>query len=343
VELGGFGKLHAPLLTERRTRGSLQCSVAGNPGPGLASMAILALSFLSQPGAGKLAARDDEEEGGASSVRGCWTGGVFPRPHSYYLSRPLARRRQIGAMSMKRSRPPAFGPIKSQSLQRPEPPRDRFLLTKERCGSRISRPSMSESQEVTMLLSALTKGEDGAASKLMPVVYAELRRLAGSYMRRERTDHTLQATALVHEAYLKLIEQRAVNWQSRAHFFGVAAQLMRRILIDYARGHTRDKRGGEQKKVSLDEVLLFSEQQSDKLLAVDDSLNLLEKIDARQARVVELRFFGGLSVEEAAEVLGVSPKTVKRDWSVAKAWLYADLKERYGIDPTAMGERQSAV
>jgi len=205
------------------------------------------------------------------------------------------------------------------------------------------RPPMSESQEVTMLLSALTKGEDGAASKLMPVVYAELRRLAGSYMRRERSDHTLQATALVHEAYLKLIEQRAVNWQSRAHFFGVAAQLMRRILIDYARGHTRDKRGGEQKKVSLDEVLLFSEQQSDKLLAVDDSLNLLEKIDARQARVVELRFFGGLSVEEAAEVLGVSPKTVKRDWSVAKAWLYADLKERYGIDPTAMGERQSAV
>ena len=120
----------------------------------------------------------------------------------------------------------------------------------------------------------------------------------------------------MHEAYLKLIEQRAVNWQSRAHFFGVAAQLMRRILIDYARGHTRDKRGGEQKKVSLDEVLLFSEQQSDKLLAVDDSLNLLEKIDARQARVVELRFFGGLSVEEAAEVLGVSP----RQSSAIGAW-----------------------
>jgi RNA polymerase sigma-70 factor (ECF subfamily) len=202
---------------------------------------------------------------------------------------------------------------------------------------------MSESQEVTMLLSALTNGDDGAASKLIPVVYDELRRLAGSYMRRERVDHTLQATALVHEAYLKLIEQRAVNWQSRAHFFGVAAQLMRRILIDHARGHTREKRGGEQKKVSLDEVFLFSEQQADELLAVDDSLNLLAKIDPRQARVVELRFFGGLSVEEAAEVLGVSPKTVKRDWSVAKAWLYADLKERYGIDAAAMGERQSAV
>jgi RNA polymerase sigma factor (TIGR02999 family) len=202
---------------------------------------------------------------------------------------------------------------------------------------------MSESQEVTMLLSALTNGEEGAASKLIPVVYDELRRLAGSYMRRERVDHTLQATALVNEAYLKLIEQRAVNWQSRAHFFGVAAQLMRRILIDYARGHTREKRGGEQKKVSLDEVFLFSEQQADELLAVDDSLNLLAKVDPRQARVVELRFFAGLSVEEAAEALGVSPKTVKRDWSVAKAWLYADLKERYGMDAAAMGERQSAV
>jgi RNA polymerase sigma factor (TIGR02999 family) len=202
---------------------------------------------------------------------------------------------------------------------------------------------MSESQEVTMLLSALTNRQDGAAAKLIPVVYDELRRLAGSYMRRERVDHTLQATALVNEAYLKLIEQRAVNWQSRAHFFGVAAQLMRRILIDYARGHTREKRGGEQKKVSLDEVFLFSEQQADELLAVDDSLNLLAKMDPRQARVVELRFFAGLSVEEAAEALGVSPKTVKRDWSVAKAWLYADLKERYGMDAAAMGERQSAV
>jgi RNA polymerase sigma-70 factor, ECF subfamily len=202
---------------------------------------------------------------------------------------------------------------------------------------------MSESQEVTLLLSALTRGDDGASAKLIPVVYDELRRLAGSYMRRERVDHTLQATALVHEAYLKLIEQRSVNWQSRAHFFGVAAQLMRRILIDHARGHSRQKRGGEQKKVSLDEALIFSEQQADELLAVDDSLNLLAKIDPRQAKIVELRFFGGLSVEETAEVLGVSPKTIKRDWSVAKAWLYADLKERYGIDAAAMGERQRAV
>ncbi len=202
---------------------------------------------------------------------------------------------------------------------------------------------MTESQDVTLLLSALTRGDDGAASQLIPVVYSELRRLAGSYMRRERVDHTLQATALVHEAYMKLVEQRAVNWQSRAHFFGVAAQLMRRILIDHARGHTREKRGGEQKRVSLEDAFVFSEQHADELLAVDDSLNRLAAIDPRQARVVELRFFGGLSVEEAAEVLGVSPKTIKRDWSVAKAWLYADLKERHGIDAAAMGERQSAV
>jgi len=202
---------------------------------------------------------------------------------------------------------------------------------------------MSESQDVTLLLSALTRGDDAAASKLVPVVYGELRRLADNYMRRERVDHTLQATALVHEAYLKLVEQRSVNWQGRAHFFGVAAQLMRRILIDHARGHVRQKRGGEQKKVSLDEAFVFVERQADELVAVDDSLDRLAKIDPRQARVVELRFFGGLSVEEAAEVLGVSPKTVKRDWSVAKAWLYADLKERHGIDATAMGDRQSAV
>jgi RNA polymerase sigma factor (TIGR02999 family) len=196
---------------------------------------------------------------------------------------------------------------------------------------------MSESQEVTMLLSALTKGDPNAASKLMPLIYDELRRLAGSYMRREREDHTLQATALVHEAYLKLVEQRSVNWQNRAHFFGVAAQLMRRILVDHARGHLRQKRGGENQKVSLDEALVFAETQADELVAVDDSLNQLAKIDPRQARVVELRFFAGLNVDEAADVLGVSAKTIKREWSVAKAWLYADLKERHGIHSAAVG------
>ncbi|HUB28051.1 MAG TPA: sigma-70 family RNA polymerase sigma factor [Terracidiphilus sp.] len=191
---------------------------------------------------------------------------------------------------------------------------------------------MSEAHEVTVLLSALKQGDDAAAARLMPLIYDELRRLAGSYMRRERSDHTLQATALVHEAYLKLVEQRSTDWQNRAHFFGVAAQLMRRILVDHARGHTRQKRGGEHAKVSLDEALVFAEQQADEVLAVDDSLNQLAKMDPRQARVVELRFFGGLSVEETADVLGVSPKTIKREWSVAKAWLTADLKQRHGID-----------
>jgi len=181
---------------------------------------------------------------------------------------------------------------------------------------------MTESQEVTLLLSALTRGDEGAASKLIPAVYDELRRLAGSYMRRERVDHTLQATALVHEAYVKLIEQRSVNWQSRAHFFGVAAQLMRRILIDYARGHSRQKRGGDHKKVSLDEAIIFDEQRADELLAVDDSLKRLAEMDPRQARIVEMRFFGGLSVEESAEVLKISPITVIREWNKAKAWLY---------------------
>lgn len=218
-----------------------------------------------------------------------------------------------------------------------------FLAAEGPLQRKIGARSMSQNQDVTVLLSALTRGEDGAASKLIPVVYDELRRLAASYMRRERVEHTLQATALVHEAYLKLVEQRSVTWQSRSHFFGVAAQLMRRILIDHARGHARQKRGGEQKKVSLDEAFVFSEQHADELLAVDDSLNRLAKLDPRQARVVELRFFGGLNVEEAGEVLGISPKTVKRDWSMAKAWLYADLKERHGIDAAAVGERQSAV
>lgn len=198
-------------------------------------------------------------------------------------------------------------------------------------------------EDVTLLLSALTRGEEHAASKLIPLVYDELRRLAAAYMRRERVDHTLQATALVNEAYMKLVEQRAVDWQSRAHFFGIAAQLMRRILIDHARGHLRQKRGGEHIVVSLDEDFILSERQGDELLAVDESLNQLAKIDPRQARVVELRFFGGLTVEEAAQVLGISPKTVKRDWNVAKAWLYADLKDRYGFDPATMGQRQRAV
>jgi RNA polymerase sigma factor (TIGR02999 family) len=184
--------------------------------------------------------------------------------------------------------------------------------------------------DVTVLLGQLAKGKEEVASKLIPLVYNELRRLAGGYMRRERNDHTLQPTALVHEAYLKLVEQRSVNWQSRAHFFGIAAQLMRRILVDHARGHLRDKRGGGVIPVPLDEALVFAPEQSSELVKLDQSLDRLAKFDPRQSKIVELRFFGGLTVEQTAEVLGISSKTVKRDWSVAKAWLHGDLKANHG-------------
>jgi RNA polymerase sigma-70 factor, ECF subfamily len=188
----------------------------------------------------------------------------------------------------------------------------------------------SDREDVTVLLSQLSKGNEAAASKLIPLVYAELRRLASGYMRRERTDHTLQATALVHEAYLKLVEQRSVDWQSRAHFFGIAAQVMRRILVDHARGHLREKRGGGQRLVPIDEVLVFAPEQSLELVKLDQSLERLSKLDPRQGKIVELRFFGGLTVEQTAELLGISPKTVKRDWSMAKAWLHGDLKQGHG-------------
>jgi len=179
----------------------------------------------------------------------------------------------------------------------------------------------------------VANGNQDAAARLIPLVYEELHRLAERRLRLERPNHTLQPTALVHEAYLKLVAQRNANWQSRAHFFALASQLMRRILVDYARSRLRAKRGGKQVKLPLDEALLFTEDRCDELLALDESLERLEKLDARQSRIVELRFFGGLTVEEAAEVLGISPKTVKREWSTAKAWLYGELKERHGHDP----------
>ena len=184
--------------------------------------------------------------------------------------------------------------------------------------------------EVTVLLGQLANGNDGAASRLIPIVYGELRRLAAGYMRRERKDHTLQPTALVHEAYLKLIEQKNTDWQSRAHFFGIAAQTMRRILVDHARGHMRDKRGGGAITVPLDEALVFAPEQSSELVRLDQSLERLAKLDARQSRIVELRFFGGLTVEQTAAVLGISEKTVKRDWSMARAWLHGDMKTSHG-------------
>jgi len=193
------------------------------------------------------------------------------------------------------------------------------------------------STDVTFLLSELTKGNPEAAPKLIPLVYGELRRMANGYMRRERTGHTLQATALVHEAYLKLLGQHSVDWQNRAHFFGIAAQVMRRVLIDHARGHVRDKRGGGREAVPLDEALVFSPERSLEFLELDTALEKLAALDARQAKIVELRFFGGLTVEETAEVLSISPKTVKRDWTVAKAWLHGELKAGYGSPANEVG------
>jgi RNA polymerase sigma-70 factor (ECF subfamily) len=182
--------------------------------------------------------------------------------------------------------------------------------------------------EVTSLLNKLAEGDQEAAAKLVPLVYDELRRIAASRLRRERPDHTLQTTALVHEAYMKLAAQRNARWQNRAQFFGVASQVMRRILVDYARTQQRIRRGGKQQKVQLDEVLLVSPDRSDELLAVNESLSKLEKLDPRQGRIVELRYFGGLTIEEVAEVVGICTKTVTRELNVAKAWLYGYLKQK---------------
>jgi RNA polymerase sigma-70 factor, ECF subfamily len=182
--------------------------------------------------------------------------------------------------------------------------------------------------DVTLLLNKLAAGDQEAASELIPLVYEELRRLASRHLAHERSDHTLQATALVHEAYVKLAAQKETKWQNRAQFFGVASQAMRRILVDYARGKRRIRRGGKQQKVSLDDVSLVSPDRSEEVLAVHESLSRLELLDARQARVVELRYFGGLTVEEIAEVVGISGRTVMRELNVAKAWLYGDLKDR---------------
>jgi len=191
--------------------------------------------------------------------------------------------------------------------------------------------------DVTALLAEVAKGNQSAQEKLVPLVYEQLRVLARRYMRRERTDHTLQTTALVHEAYLKLVHQQSPNWQGRAQFFGVAAQLMRRILIDHARHHLREKRGGAQIVLPLNEALAFSPEHSEDLLKLDEALDRLAKLDPRQSRIVELRFFGGLNVEETSRFLGVSPITVKRDWAVAKVWLYGELRPDDGHDAKTVG------
>lgn len=180
--------------------------------------------------------------------------------------------------------------------------------------------------EVTRLLQQWSNGEQQALDRLLPEIHRELRKLAGSYMRKERPDHTLQPTALVNEAFLRLVDQRAVKWQNRAHFFGIAAQAMRRILVDHARAHAASKRGDGVRTVPLDEAALIGGMADVDLIALDDALTRLASIDPQQSRVVELRFFGGLTMEETAEAMRISPATVGREWRMAKAWLFAEIR-----------------
>jgi RNA polymerase sigma factor (TIGR02999 family) len=181
--------------------------------------------------------------------------------------------------------------------------------------------------EVTDLLVDWSKGDQEALNKLMPLVYEELRRLANRYLRHERPGHTLQTTALVHEAYLKLVDQKHANWENRVQFFAAAAQVMRHILVDYARSRRAFKRGGDYCRLSLDEAVISSKEKDPDLLTLHDALNSLAAIDMQQSRVVELRVFGGLTVEETAEALEISPRTVKREWSMAKAWLHKQMRD----------------
>ena len=187
-----------------------------------------------------------------------------------------------------------------------------------------STVSMSGDGLITGLLVDWSKGDQNALEKLTPLLYQELRRLARRYMRRERPEHTLQSTALVHEAYMRLIDQR-VAWKSRAHFFGIAAQMMRRILVDHAKKNQTAKRGSGERGLSLAEPLVVSPEPAKDLVALDEALSRLAKHDARRSQIVELRFFGGLSNEECAAVLGISPATVQRQWAGARAWLYHEM------------------
>jgi len=185
---------------------------------------------------------------------------------------------------------------------------------------------MSSDADITALLVDWNNGDKSAMDKLLPLVERELHRLAHSYMRREDPDHTLQTTALINETYLRLVDQRKVQWQNRAHFFGIAAQIMRRILLNYARDQNRLKRGGKAIHVELEEAFVMTEEKDRELIALNDALDMLEELDERKSKVVELRFFGGLSVEEVAEVLKISPVTVMRDWAFAKAWLSREMQ-----------------
>lgn len=185
---------------------------------------------------------------------------------------------------------------------------------------------MTSEVNITEILVAASAGQRESLDQLLPVVYDELRRLADSFMRQERADHTLQPTALVHEAYLRLIDQRAVNWQNRAHFFSIAAETMRRILVNHALSHKAVKRGGEVTRVAIDEAVSFAGAREVDLVSLDEALKRLAELDPDQARIVELRFFGGLTVKEVAEVTRISTATVEREWRTAKAWLQDQIK-----------------
>lgn len=185
---------------------------------------------------------------------------------------------------------------------------------------------MTATADVTEMLKAVRAGDSSAPEKLLPIVYEELRKLAHGYMKNERADHTLQATALVHEAYVQLVDWKNVSWQNRAHFFALAAKLMRNILVDHARERNAKKRGGGVPAIALDDAVSFPDQQTVDLIILDDALEELNKFDPIQARVVELRFFGGLTIEETAHALGISDSTVKREWRIAKAWLFDRLR-----------------
>jgi RNA polymerase sigma factor (TIGR02999 family) len=192
-------------------------------------------------------------------------------------------------------------------------------------GGRAMIPSTP--QEVTQLLQAWTQGEESALQKLIPLVYQELHRVAHRYMGREQPGHVLQTTALVNEAYLRLVDSSQQHWQNRAHFFAISAKLMRQILVDYARSHLSQKRGGDVVQISLEDAPELSDEKDVDLIRLDEALKGLAALDERKGRMVELRFFGGLNVEETAEVLKVSANTVLNDWSLAKAWLYREMKK----------------
>ena len=187
--------------------------------------------------------------------------------------------------------------------------------------------ALDSTQEITLMLKAWSSGDQAAREKLIAAVYDELRQIAGQYLRRERPHHTLQATALANEAYLKLIDLSEVTWQDRAHFFAVAAQVMRHILVDYARQQGAEKRGGGLQKLTLEAAVSLASERDLDLLALDEALAQLARFDPQQSQVVELRFFGGLSIEETAAVMGLSPATIKREWTLAKAWLHQRLSE----------------